>query len=413
MSFFTTFRIALRAIFKNKMRSGLTVLGVVIGIAAVTAMVSIGEAAGALIQGEFDSVGTNVLFVFPEAKKRGGVSQGAWVTLTAEDARAMREECDALMAVSPMMRAAGQVVYGNLNWRPDSVEGCGVDYLLIKGMDTARGRFFSGAEVRSAAKVCVIGQTLVKELFQTADPVGQRVRIGDLPFEVIGVLEEKGAGMTGQDQDNLVLMPYTTVSIRLRQSKFRNVDYVMASARSFDEIGVAQKQVETLLQERHEIKADAEVDFKVQSMTEIASMFSTVTGTMTALLAAIAGISLVVGGVGIMNIMLVSVTERTREIGIRMAVGATGGDILRQFLVEAVVLSVIGGAVGLSLGIGMSVAATAIINEVLPGGNWPTVVSIPAAIVALVFAAGVGIFFGFYPARKASRLDPIDALRYE
>ena len=411
MNAWITLKIALRALVKNKMRASLTVLGVVIGIAAVTAMVSIGQSAGQLVQNQFDALGTNVINVFPASQRRGGVRTGTSVSLTAEDCDAVREECSAVLGASPVLGTSEQVIYGNLNWNP-SIQGVNPDYLAIRSYGLARGRFFTERDVRSAAKVCVIGERLVAELFQTTNPTGRRIRIKNIPFEIIGVLEEKGS-MMGQDQDNIVLMPYTTVMTRLYGSRFKNIGYIMASARTVEEIPLAQRQIRELLLDRHDIRDTSEADFEVQSATEIAEMFGTVTGTMTALLAAIAGISLVVGGVGIMNIMLVSVTERTREIGIRMAVGATSGDILRQFLVESVVLSVIGGLVGLTLGITLSVGVTMLINELLPGSDWPIVVSLPAAVVAIVFAAGVGIFFGFYPARKASQLDPIDALRYE
>ena len=412
MTALTTLKIAVRALVKNKMRASLTVLGVVIGIAAVTAMVSIGQSAGQLVQNQFDALGTNVINIFPESQRRGGVRTGTSVTLTVDDCEAIRRECPAVLGATPIAGASGQIVYGNLNWNAGSISGVNPDYLTIRSYTLARGRNLTEADVRSAAKVCVVGKRIVAELFQTTDPTGRRIRIGNIPFEIIGVLDEKGS-MMGQDQDNVVLMPYTTVMRRIYGSTFNNVGFIMASARSVDEIPQAETQIEQLLMERHGLDASSESDFKVQSATEIAAMFGKVTGTMTALLAAIAGISLAVGGVGIMNIMLVSVTERTREIGIRMAVGATSGDILRQFLVESVVLSVIGGIVGLTLGISLSVGVTMLINELLPDTNWPVVVSIPAAIVAIVFAAGVGIFFGFYPARKASRLDPIDALRYE
>lgn len=413
MNFLITFRIALRALFKNKMRAGLTILGVVIGIAAVTTMVSIGQAAGALVQGEFENLGTNVIMVTPQSQRRGGVRQGTSVKLVGDDATAMAEQCPSVAAASPMVWTGGQVIYGNLNWSPRQLLGVGSQYLTVRNWNLRRGDFFGEQEVSSAAKVCVIGQTLVRELFQTTDPIGERIRVKNIPFEIIGVLEEKGANIVGDDQDNVLLMPMTTVQKRLHGSRFNNVNMIMASARSVDLMQRAQDEIDQLLLERHAIGLDEERDFEVQDTTEIANAFGMVTGTMTALLASIAGISLLVGGVGIMNIMLVSVTERTREIGIRMAVGAKSGDILRQFLVESVVLSSIGGVIGLALGIGASVGVTKIINAISSGRDWPVVISLPAAVVAILFAAGVGIFFGFYPARKASRLDPIDALRYE
>jgi putative ABC transport system permease protein len=291
--------------------------------------------------------------------------------------------------------------------------GVGADYLAVRDWDLQHGGFFTEREVTSAAKVCVIGRTLVEKLFQTTNPLGQKIRVRNIPFEVIGVLDEKGANIMGDDQDDIVLMPYTTMQKRLQGSEFNNVHAIMASARTAQAMSTAESDIELLLTERHKIRPGQPTDFHVQNTTEIAAVLGIITGIMTMLLASIAGISLIVGGVGIMNTMLVSVTERTREIGIRMAVGANARHILMQFLVESIVLSCIGGAIGLALGIGGSIAITSTINSFSPGTEWPIVVSIPAAVVAILFAAAVGIFFGFYPALKASRLDPIDALRYE
>jgi putative ABC transport system permease protein len=276
-----------------------------------------------------------------------------------------------------------------------------------------RGDFFTQREVDTAAKVCVIGQTLVAKLFQTTNPIGQTIRVKNIPFSVIGVLEPKGANMVGQDQDNILLMPHSTVRKRLHGSSFNSVNAIMVSARSSEKMPQAAFEVDQLLYERHRIPPGDPPDYTVRNSTEFSAFLATLTGSMTLLLAAIAAISLLVGGVGVMNIMLVSVTERTREIGIRMAVGARGGDILRQFLVESVLLTSLGGVVGVGLGIGASIGITQIINSLSSGSDWPVVVSLPAAIVAMMFAAAVGIFFGFYPARRASRLDPIEALRYE
>jgi putative ABC transport system permease protein len=275
-----------------------------------------------------------------------------------------------------------------------------------------RGGFFTERDIISAAQVCVLGQTVVNELFQTMDPVGETLRIDNIPFRVVGVLKAKGANFVGEDQDDIVLLPYTTVGQRIYQTQFRNVQAAVAAATSATSMKKAEQQITQLLIERHRIAPGNPPDFRVQNLTEFAAAFRTVTTVMTMLLASIAAISLLVGGVGIMNIMLVSVTERTREIGIRMAVGAAGRDILRQFLVEAIVLSVIGGLIGFTLGVGASVGITSIINQFTPT-KWPVIVSIPAGILAVVFSAAVGMFFGFYPARRASKLDPIDALRYE
>lgn len=413
MGFWNTVRIALQALAKNRMRAALTTLGVVIGIAAVTAMVSIGQSATGLVRGELEGLGTNVIIVFPRMMQRGGVQDLRSVKLTAADSDAIQSECSAVAASSGLVGFGQQIVYGGVNWQPKESFGVGPDYLTVRNWGLSRGGFFGEREIRSAEKVCVIGQTLVAKLFQTIDPVGEKIRIGNIPFRVIGVLESKGANMTGEDQDDVLLVPYTAVQKRIHGNQFKSVHAIMASARTASMTSTATQEIRQLLRERHDIAPGRPSDFEVQSTTEIANVLGVITGSMTAMLASIAAISLAVGGVGIMNIMLVSVTERTREIGVRMAVGARGGDILRQFLIEAVVLSVLGGTIGLLLGIGGSVGVIKLINAWSPGTDWPVVVSIPAAIAAIVFSAAVGIFFGFYPARKASRLDPIDALRYE
>ncbi|MDX1966627.1 MAG: ABC transporter permease [Planctomycetaceae bacterium] len=413
MNLWLTLRIAARALAKNKLRAGLTVLGVVIGIAAVTTMVSLGQSASQLVQGQFDALGTNVVFVLPEQRRQNGVAQGSALTLTAKDSDAIAAECASVLASSPLVGFGGQVIYGNANFSPKEMFGVGADYLLVRNWPLQAGGFFSEREITSAAKVCVIGRTLVAKLFQTTSPVGQTIRIKNIPFRIIGVLEEKGANMMGDDQDNIVLMPYTTVRKRLYGSEFNNVHAILLSARSAKLAAEARNEVSQILHERHRILPGEAPDFTVQDTAEIARVVGTVTGTLTMMLAAIAGISLLVGGVGIMNIMLVSVTERTREIGIRMAIGARSGDILRQFLVEAILLSCIGGVLGFALGIGMSTGATMLINSLTTGTKWPVVISLPAAAIAFLFAALVGVFFGYYPALRASRLDPIDALRYE
>ena len=408
-----TFRIAYQALLKNKMRAALTVLGVVIGIAAVTTMVSIGESAGQLIQGQFQSLGTNVIVVFPGTSRRGGVRQGAIPSLTSDDSRALSEHCPSVLATSPLVGAAGQVIYGNVNWSPKEMFGVGPDYLVVRNWELRLGGYFTDQDVVAASKVCVIGQTVAEKLFQTSNPINKTIRIRNIPFRVIGVLAEKGANIVGDDQDDLLLMPYTTVRKRLTGSSFNDVNAIMVSARSIDLMSSAENEIKNLLANRHRIAPGQPNDFQVQNTTEIANVFGVVTGTITAMLAAIAGISLLVGGVGIMNIMLVSVTERTREIGIRMAVGATSRDILLQFLVESVLLSTMGGVIGFLLGVAGSTGITMLINSFSESVKWPIIVSIPAAVTAILFAAGVGIFFGFYPARRASQLDPIDALRYE
>jgi putative ABC transport system permease protein len=361
-----------------------------------------------LVSGQFEGLGTNVIVIIPGSfRGGGGVRQGMVPTLTAADSDAVARECPSVLASSPLVGAAGQVIYGNANWSPNEMFGVGADYLTVRNWQLRHGGFFTEREVKSAAKVCVIGQTVVARLFQTSNPIGETVRIKNIPFEVIGILEEKGANIVGDDQDNIVLMPYSTVRKRLQGSTFENVDAIMTSARSITRMADADNEIRQLLAERHRIAPGQPLDFTVQNTTEIANVLGIITGTMTLLLASIAGISLVVGGVGIMNIMLVSVTERTREIGIRMAVGARPGDILRQFLVEAVLLSCLGGIVGIALGVGASAGATLLINAFSSGADWPVAISIPAALVALAVAAAVGVFFGFFPALRASRLDPI------
>ncbi len=407
-------RIATRALLKNKMRASLTILGVVIGIAAVTTMVSIGQSASALVAGEFEGLGTNVIIVLPAQNSRGGVRQATVNTLTAADSDAIVRECDAVVASSPLVGAAGQLVYGNSNWSPNEMYGVGADYLTVRNWYIKPGGgFFTDRDIQSSEKVCVIGHTIVAKLFQTTNPIGETIRVRNIPFRVIGVLEEKGANMVGQDQDNIVLMPYTTVRKRLQGSSFDDVNAIMASATSIEKMADADRQIRQLLMERHKLGIGAPADFDVQNTTEIADAVGVILGIMTMMLVSIAAISLIVGGVGIMNIMLVSVTERTREIGIRMAVGARSWDILRQFLIESTLLSVFGGLIGFALGAGLSVMLTMIINAFSSGRDWPVVISIPAALLAILISGGAGVFFGFYPAFRASRLDPIDALRYE
>lgn len=415
MNLLLTLRVASRALGKNKLRAGLTVLGIVIGVAAVIAMVSMGQSATELIQGQLHALGTNLLVVFPGSEEGGGARRGTGSsnTLTADDARAIERECPTVLAASPIVAASGQLIYGNANWWPQDMVGVDEDYLLIRNWQIARGEFFTDRDVISSAKVCVIGRTVVEKLFQTTDPIGRTIRIKQIPFTVIGVLETKGANMVGIDQDNIVIAPYTTVKKRLSGSAFDNVDSILVSARSGDAMFDAEVEITALLHERHRIRPGDADDFGVGNTTEIANILGTVTGVMTYLLASIAGVSLLVGGVGIMNIMLVSVKERTREIGIRMAVGARSVDILRQFLVEAVLLASLGGLVGVLLGIGAAVLITQAINGLSPGADWPVVISPWAVTVALLFSGGVGLFFGYYPARQASQLDPIDALRYE
>ncbi len=405
--------ISLRTLAKNKLRSGLTVLGVVIGIAAVTTMVSLGQGASRLVRSQFQSLGSNVILVLPGSSQSGGVRQTTVLTLTEADAAAIAAECPSVKAVSPQIPTGGQVIGGNVNWKPNEMTGVGPDYPRVRNWPLAAGEFFTDRDVAAAAKVCVLGQTLVTRLFPDVDPVGQQIRIKNLPFRVVGVLERKGANLVGQDQDDILLMPFTTVRKRLQGSAFANVGFILVSAKSELLSAQAEREIKTLLKERHRIPPGGAPDFDVRNMAEVENVLGAIMASLTAMLAAIAAISLVVGGVGIMNIMLVSVTERTREIGIRMALGARPRDILRQFLVEAAVLSSAGGVLGIALGLGASAGLTALINVALPNSRWPFVVSLPAAFVALAFSAAVGLFFGYYPARRASRLDPIEALRYD
>jgi putative ABC transport system permease protein len=405
--------ISLRTLGKNKLRSGLTVLGVVIGISAVTTMVSLGQSATQLIQDQFQNLGSNVIVVLPASSQTGGLRSGAVTTLTEADSFAIAAECPSVMAVSPFIGTSGQVIGGNVNWKPDQMLGVGPDYVLVRNWPMASGEFFTEKDIAGAAKVCVLGASVARQLFLDVEPVGQQVRIKNIPFTVVGLLTRKGANLMGQDQDNILLMPYTTVRKRLQNSVFSNVDVVFVSARSELLSSQAEREIKSLLIERHHLPAGEPLDFEVRNTADVAKVFAVIMGTLTLGLSAIAAISLVVGGVGIMNIMLVSVTERTREIGIRMALGARPRDILRQFLVEAVVLSSIGGAIGLTLGACGSAGIIMLINTLVPNQKWSYQISIPAAVIALLFAVGVGVFFGYYPARRASRLDPIEALRYD
>jgi putative ABC transport system permease protein len=406
--------ISLRTLNKNKLRSLLTILGVVIGISAVITMVSIGEGAGELVRVQFKGLGSNVILVIPASSQSGGVRLGIVMTLTEADITAIATECPSVLAVSPIIPTSGQVIGGNMNWSPKEMTGVGPDYLTVRSWPMESGEFFSHRDVAgSGTKVCVVGQTVATQLFPDANPIGQTIRVKNIPFRVIGVLSKKGANLVGQDQDDIILMPHTTVRKRLEGSAFANIPIALVSARSEFLTAQALGEINVLLRERHRIPTGEKSDFDVRNMAEVENIFKMITGALTAMLSAIAAISLVVGGVGIMNIMLVSVTERTREIGIRMALGARPRDILWQFLVESAVLSSIGGIIGITLGIVASFLLNLLINWILPNSHWPFVVSFPAAVVALLFSAAVGVFFGYYPARKASLMDPIEALRYE
>jgi putative ABC transport system permease protein len=415
MNLHVILRVSLRSLLKNKTRAGLTVLGIVIGVGAVILLVSISQSAGKMVKDQFQSLGTNVLFILPGSYTGGGMRlpSGTFTTLLASDADALAAECPTVLAASPEVSAKAQVVAGNLNWAPDSIMGVNETYLTIRNQQVEKGEFFSAADVHTAAKYCVIGKTVADNLFPGMDCVGATIRIKKIPFRVIGLLEPKGANLFGQDQDNIVLAPFTTIKKKVSGSNFNNVDCVFVSARSTDQMKQTEDEVTNLLRQRHHIRPGNEDDFTVRNTSEVARVLNIITMVMTLLLGSVASVSLVVGGVGIMNIMLVSVTERTREIGIRLAVGARSRDILRQFLLEAVVLSLLGGVIGIILGIVASVAATYVVNLFLSGTRWPFTISINAILISLGFAASVGMFFGYYPARKASRLDPIESLRYE
>jgi len=400
-------RIALIAIRRNAVRSALTMLGVIIGVASVIAMIALGSGARASIDEQIQSQGTNVVYVSAGSFGRGpGTVRGGGgsiTTLTLEDARAIVREIPLVARLSPMVRGRAQVVAGNQNWNT-SVEGGNEEYLTVRNWTVASGENFTAREVLVAEKVALLGQTVATTLFPDQDPVGQVIRVKSLPFRVLGVLAPKGQGQWGQDQDDLIIAPYTTVQKKLLG--ITHIQQIALSATSSDVVEPAATEITHLLRQRHRIQDPADDDFTVRTVEEMAATRVEMAQTMTMLLMSVASVSLLVGGIGIMNIMLVSVTERTREIGLRMAVGARTRDILRQFLAEAVSLSVAGGAVGVLLGLTVSRLLTTSLG-------WPTMITPSSILIAFAFAGAVGVFFGFYPARKAAELDPIEALRYE
>jgi putative ABC transport system permease protein len=400
-----TFRIALRALGRNKLRSFLTMLGIIIGVGAVIAMVAIGEGAKATIRAQIATLGTNVLIISPGTANQRGVRTGAGGvrTLMDTDAKAMMEEVPAVAFASPSLRRNDQVVAGNSNWAT-GVQGVSPEFQQIRDWAVVDGRFINDADVDNASKVAVIGQTVADNLFGNEDPLDAVIRIRNIPFRVVGILGIKGQNSQGNDQDDIIYIPYTTMQKRIL--RVTNVQWINVSVVSADRMQEAEDQIAALLRQRHRIAEDQEDDFIIRNLSDIAEAASSSARVMAVLLGSVASISLLVGGIGIMNIMLVSVTERTREIGIRMAVGARSRDILLQFLVEAVMVATIGGVLGIMLGVGSS----KLLNRL---AQWPTLISPGIVAVAFFFSAAVGVFFGLYPAQKAAHLDPIEALRYE
>ena len=399
-------RIAFNALRRNKLRALLTMLGIIIGVASVIAMLGIGQGSKKSIQDQISKMGTNMVFVMPGSQQRGGVQFGTSTqqTLEEKDITAIRNECPSVVAVSPEVRSGGQVVFGSQNW-PTTLYGGNLEYFGIKKIEVESGRLFTDREVAGAAKVCLIGKTVIKNLFgEGADPVGQTIRFKKIPMKIIGVLKERGPNTFGQDQDDMLIAPFTTVQKRVLAVIYYNAIYTSAIDESKTKEAVVE--VEDALRKSHKLKGSAQDDFQIRSQEDLISTFSSISNILTVLLGAIAGISLLVGGIGIMNIMYVSVTERTREIGLRMSIGGRGVDILMQFLIESTLLSVIGGVIGILFGIGTS----QVIGKML---GWPIVIMPESIIVSFFVCAAIGIFFGWYPARSAASLNPIDALRYE
>ena len=400
------FKIALRALANNKLRAFLTMLGIIIGVASVIAMLAIGQGSKKSIQQQISEMGSNMIMIHPGAEMRGGVRQdpSAMQTLKLENYEKLSEECTYLSGISPNVSSSGQLVAGANNY-PSSVSGVSMDYLTIRQLTVEQGEMFTENDIRTAAKVCVIGKTIVDNLFPDgSDPIGKVIRCNQIPFRVIGVLKSKGYNSMGMDQDDVVLAPYSTVMKRLLAQTY--LSGIFASALTEDMTDEAVDEITTILRREHKLKETDDDDFTIRTQQELSSMLNTTTDLMTTLLACIAGISLVVGGIGIMNIMYVSVTERTREIGLRMSVGARGVDILSQFLIEAILISITGGLIGLIIGCGASFMIKTI-------AHWPVFIQPWSVLLSFLVCTVTGVFFGWYPAKKAADLDPIDALRYE
>lgn len=400
------FKIALRALANNKLRAFLTMLGIIIGVTSVIAMLAIGQGSKRSIQQQISEMGSNMIMIHPGAEMRGGVRQdpSAMQTLKLENYEKLSEECTYLSGISPNVSSSGQLVAGSNNY-PSSVSGVSIDYLNIRQLSVEQGEMFSENDIRTAAKVCVIGKTIVDNLFPDgSDPIGKIIRCNQIPMRVVGVLKSKGYNSMGQDQDDVVLAPYTTVMKRLLAQTY--LGGIFASALTEDMTEEAVEEITSILRREHKLKATDDDDFTIRTQQELSSMLNTTTDLMTTLLACIAGISLVVGGIGIMNIMYVSVTERTREIGLRMSVGARGVDILSQFLIEAILISITGGVIGVIIGCGASFMIKSI-------AHWPVFIQPWSVLLSFAVCTITGVFFGWYPAKKAADLDPIDAIRYE